>query len=493
MEAVRKQSLQSSAIQITGALIGALSTVFIYPLDLSLYGIYGFLTNTASLLVPFISLGFGAVLLRYFPYFNYPERKHFGFFGFIISGYASGIIIFTIAFAILFPWIYHFLTRQDPQTGMYVIYILPITILYVVFELFTNVCMNFQRITVPAISIFLMKLFLPFIFILCVRHYLDRIQFVWMICLYYATVIALLIVYLKKIGKLHIHFNKKIFFHPLRNQMLLFAGYSILGGASAILALRIDSILITSLKGAEANGLFTLAIFISNVAFIPATALTDSLNAVVSSFSKTNDNTELQSIYSKSSKNMLIPTLWISLCIYASFIYLSQLMPNSDKVVIIHYVIGWLLLARIVDAATGVNHHILAYSKYYPIELYLLMLMAILNIIFNYVLIPIYGIHGAAFATFTSICIYNILKTLMVYIKLGIHPLSTSLWKILFSGFVILFIAGQISLSFHPLINILVISGCITILFLGTIYFFKLSNEFNELLHTTIKKIKAIL
>lgn len=190
---------------------------------------------------------------------------------------------------------------------------------------------------------------------------------------------------------------------------------------------------------------------------------------------------------------MLIPTLWISLCIYASFIYLSQLMPNSDKVVIIHYVIGWLLLARIVDAATGVNHHILAYSKYYPIELYLLMLMAILNIIFNYVLIPIYGIHGAAFATFTSICIYNILKTLMVYIKLGIHPLSTSLWKILFSGFVILFIAGQISLSFHPLINILVISGCITILFLGTIYFFKLSNEFNELLHTTIKKIKAIL
>jgi len=489
MEVVRKQSIQSSVIQISGALIGALSTIFIYPLDLSLYGIYGFLTNTASLLVPFISLGFGAVLLRYFPYFNNPERKHFGFFGFISTGYALGIILFTIAFAVLFPFIYHFLTKQDPQIGMYVIYILPITILYVIFELFTNISMNFQKITVPALSIFLMKIFLPLIFILCVRQYLDRIQFVLMICLYYAGVIVMLVIYLKKIGKLDFSFNKKIFFHPLRNQMFQFAGYSVLGGASAIFALRIDSILITSLKGAEANGLFTLAIFISNVAFIPATALTESLNAVVSSFSKQSNTEELQMIYSKSSRNMLIPTLWIGLCIYSSFLSLSQLMPNSEKVVFIHFVIGWLLLARIIDAATGVNHHILTYSKYYPIELYLLLLMAMLNIAFNYILIPIYGIHGAAFASFVSICIYNILKTLMVYIKIGIHPLSMSLWKILFLGLGIAFAAGQIDLSFHPLINIFLISGIISILFLGTIYFFRLSEEFNETIESFYRKV----
>ncbi len=488
MESVRKQSIQSTAIQITGSVIGALSTIFIYPMDLSLYGIYGFLTNTASLLVPFISLGFSAVLLRYYPYFEAPEKKHHGFFGFIFTGYAFGIIFFTIAFALLFPWIQHLLSNADPQNGPFAIYILPITILYVVFELFSTISINHQRITVPAFFVFLMKLILPALFILCIKHYLDRIGFVWMICLYYICVILMMIYYLKKIGKWKVSFEKSAFNHPMRNQMFRFAVYSILGGASAILALRMDSILVTSLKGSEANGLFTLAIFISNVAFIPASALTDSLNAAVSSFSKKNSIEDLKLIYSKSSSNMLIPTLWISLCIYCGFLSLSELMPNTEKVALIHPVILWLLLARIADAATGVNHHILTYSRYYPIELYLLLLMAVLNISFNYIWIPKYGIEGAAFATFSSICIYNILKTILVYLKLRIHPISGSLWKILLLGVVIAILFSPFHFPFHPLLTILILSGCITILFLGGVYFLKLSAEFNQMIQSLIEK-----
>lgn len=75
MEFIRKQSLLSSIIQIAGAVLGGLSTIFIYPNELRLYGLYGFLTNTASLLVPFISLGFGTVLLRYYPHFSNSEEN----------------------------------------------------------------------------------------------------------------------------------------------------------------------------------------------------------------------------------------------------------------------------------------------------------------------------------------------------------------------------------------------------------------------------------
>lgn len=481
MEVVRKQSIQSSAIQAAGTLIGALSTLFIYPKDFGLYGIYGFLTNTASLMVPFISLGFGVVLLRYFPHFNNPENKHSGFFGFIASGYLAGILLFTFAFSALYPWIVDRLVQTDPQIKAFVIFILPVTILYVIFDLFTNLSINFQKITVPAITIFLMKLFLPLIFMLCVWQYLSKIQFAWMICLYYLIMITLLILYLWHTGKLKFRVSKEIFRHPLHKPMWRFAIYSVLGGASAVLALRIDSILITSMKGVEANGLFTLAVFISNAAYIPATALTDSLNAVVSSFSKRNDSAALQMIYSKSSRNMLIPTLWIALCIFTGFTALSQLMPNPQKVILIYPVIGWLLLARIVDAATGINHHLLSYSKYYPIELYLLLLMAALNVGFNIIFIPVFGIQGAAFATFLSVCIYNILKTLFVYLKLGIHPISKSLWLILFSGITIGVLVTQLHIPVHPLLQIFISSLMVSICFLGLIYYLRLSPEFNEL------------
>jgi O-antigen/teichoic acid export membrane protein len=146
------------------------------------------------------------------------------------------------------------------------------------------------------------------------------------------------------------------------------------------------------------------------------------------------------------------------------------------------------LLAIIIDAATGVNHHILSYSKYYPIELYLLLLMAVLNILFNFLLIPKYGIDGAAFATFASVCIYNILKTAIVYVKLRIHPFSNSLWFILILGISIALLSGQIQLPFSPLLNLLITSAIISILFLGCIYFFKLSEEFTNVVDTIFEK-----
>ena len=78
MSHTKNQSFDSSMIQILAAAIGALSTLFVYPKNLELYGVYGFLSNTASLLAPFISLGFGNVLLRYYPYYKDEGSGHHG-------------------------------------------------------------------------------------------------------------------------------------------------------------------------------------------------------------------------------------------------------------------------------------------------------------------------------------------------------------------------------------------------------------------------------
>ncbi len=75
-QVIQHQSISYTIINYFGAFIGVFSTLYIYPSDLNLYGLYGFLTNTASLLTPFITLGFGSVLLRYFPYFENRSNGH---------------------------------------------------------------------------------------------------------------------------------------------------------------------------------------------------------------------------------------------------------------------------------------------------------------------------------------------------------------------------------------------------------------------------------
>lgn len=493
MEFIRKQSLLSSIIQIAGAVLGGLSTIFIYPNDLRLYGLYGFLTNTASLLVPFISLGFGTVLLRYYPHFNNSEENSSRFFSFIFSAYTLGILVFACLFLMLFPCIQDILSSNDTYIVPFVLFILPIGILYVVFDLFSILFINFKRLALPAFLVFLMKLFLPFLFILSFKDYITDIQFTWLICLYYVFAIGIL--YYKLSGTSQFKFPLKQFVFRIqqRDAMVRFALFSILGGASAILALRIDSILVTSFIGAKANGLFTLAVFISNVAFIPAAALTDGLNAMVAAHSKEKNQHDLKTVYSKSSVNMLIPTVWIALCIYTGFIYLSQLMPNPDELIKIERLLAWLLLARIVDAATGINHYILAYSKYYVLELYLLVLMAVLNIAFNFWLIPQLGIEGAALATFLSVAIYNILKTLVVYWKTGMQPFSKSWLKlVLLIGFCYV-LMSQIHLELSPLWSLAIQSTLTTIVFLGLVYFSKISYDLNQLIQEFSEKALRLI
>ncbi len=61
-------------------------------------------------------------------------------------------------------------------------------------------------------------------------------------------------------------------------------------------------------------------------------------------------------------------------------------------------------LGRMVDLVTGINGTILGTSPKYKYELYFSVTLAILTVVTNYMLIPQYGINGAAFATFLSMC-----------------------------------------------------------------------------------------
>jgi O-antigen/teichoic acid export membrane protein len=61
---------------------------------------------------------------------------------------------------------------------------------------------------------------------------------------------------------------------------------------------------------------------------------------------------------------------------------------------------------------------------------------AVLNVILNFLLIPVYGINGAAIATAFSLTALNALAFLEVYMNTGIQPLKLSHAKILFASIV---------------------------------------------------------
>ncbi|KYK20621.1 hypothetical protein AYK21_05785 [Thermoplasmatales archaeon SG8-52-2] len=96
--------------------------------------------------------------------------------------------------------------------------------------------------------------------------------------------------------------------------------------------------------------------------------------------------------------------------------------------------------------------------------LYSTLVVAILNIILNVILIPIWGIEGAAIATAIALFSTNLLKCIKIYSKIGASPLSRNL--------IIPSIAsiGIILLVYFLLRDIITINFFIVILFLLLYY-----------------------
>ncbi len=93
------------------------------------------------------------------------------------------------------------------------------------------------------------------------------------------------------------------------------------------------------------------------------------------------------------------------------------------------------------------------------------VLLAVFTILFNWLLIPAYGLNGAAFATFMAICIYNTIKLIYVKRKFNIMPFTSETAKI--AGLLVLMVAifYFVEFTFNPLVNIVLksvlITGCL--------------------------------
>ena len=95
-----------------------------------------------------------------------------------------------------------------------------------------------------------------------------------------------------------------------------------------------------------------------------------------------------------------------------------------------------LSIAQLVDSGVGSVGYMLMMTGRPKMNLLNSAILCVMNIGLNYLLIPKYGILGAAIATGTSIAIINLLRLGEVYYFLRIHPYKLSFLKPLFAGII---------------------------------------------------------
>ena len=129
-------------------------------------------------------------------------------------------------------------------------------------------------------------------------------------------------------------------------------------------------------------------------------------------------------------------------------------------------------------------------SKYYRFNVITVAILALLAVVLNTFLIPIYGIEGAAIASFLAMLVFNLTKYVFVWMKFGIQPFSIATLKMVgISGTVLLLNSLLPSLD-SSILDIVVRSTTISLVFLGLTYGLKVSEEFNGVINQVFTKLK---
>tara|TARA_B100001121_G_C18636641_1_gene597032 strand:- start:837 stop:1343 length:507 start_codon:yes stop_codon:yes gene_type:complete len=158
-------------------------------------------------------------------------------------------------------------------------------------------------------------------------------------------------------------------------------------------------------------------------------------------------------------------------------------------------IIIYIALAQFIDAFTSVNTEILSSSTLYKYQTFFIFLMIGLVVSLNYLLIPIYGIKGAAISTMISLSTINIFRTIFIWIKFKIHPFenkNVAVFILLGAVYCVSFFINEI-IELNPIFKFSLMMLVITSIYWFFVLKLRLSEEINNKVRKVILLIKEKL
>ena len=142
----------------------------------------------------------------------------------------------------------------------------------------------------------------------------------------------------------------------------------------------------------------------------------------------------------------------------------------------------------------GVNAEIIGNSPFYKFNFIMGVISGILVMASNYFLIHKFGMNGAALSTLLNISIVNIARYYYINHKINMHPFSKETLKVALIGlltFVIIYLIPNIELTMYgAYVNIALRSLIIVFVFIGSVYYFKISEDFNNIIRKGLRTIR---
>lgn len=488
MGIVIRQSIRSSIIAYLGVIIGYINLLWLYPYYLSSgqIGLLRLIQSSAFILATFGQFGLPQVTIKYFP--ELKQQK--GFLSFILAAGTAGFMIFSIV-ALLFqqPLVAYF----SKESALFVEYFqvtLLITLFLIQFQILESYCRSNLKIVIPtAIRDIQLRLITTLLVLL---YGMEVISFGWMIqglIFLYISLVISLGVYLISIKAFRLSFSFNFLRNGVFRKLMRYGLYSLLGAGGTQIVLQIDSVMVSAALGLEATGVYTIAFFIGVVIEMPKRSITQITAPLISQAFQKNDMDHVLTLYRQTSINQLIIGSLLLIGIWANLSNIYQFIPNNEVYIAGMNVVLFIGLGKLTDMFFGVNGEIIVMSKYYRFNVVAVSILAVLTIGLNQLLIPTYGIEGAAIASFLAMAIFNLSKFTFVFVKFGIQPFTLSSLKFGAIAGLALLLNHFLPVMENVFMDIALRSAIIALVIMLPTYFLKISPEVNGLIDNGLKRL----
>ncbi|WP_417858705.1 lipopolysaccharide biosynthesis protein [Xanthomarina gelatinilytica] len=486
MGVVVNQSIKNTIVTYLGFGIGAINVLFLYTSFLSdeYFGLVSYLLSTANIMMPLMAFGVHNTIVKFYSSFKTKQSQN-SFLTLMLFLPLLVIIPFGLIGHFAFSYISSWLAADNKIVVDYVwlIYIAAITFAYFeVFYAWSKVQMqtvfgNFMKEVFHRLCTTLLLLMLN-------AGYLSVNQFIYSVVSVYALRMLIMKLYAFSLRLPKLKFERI----PNVSRILKYTTLIIVAGSVANVILEIDKFMINRYEAIENVAYYGVAIYIATVIGVPYRSMYQIVNPLTAKLLNEKNKIDLKILYQKSSLTLFIISGFIFLIIILNINELYKLINESyvDGLIVV-FIIG---LTKLSDSLLGNNNAILFNSDYYRMVLVLGVFLAVLTIVLNMVFIPLYGINGAAFATFIAILIYNISKILFVYFKFKILPFSANTIKVVLLLLVCLGVFYFWDFKFHPVLNIALKSLLISMFYGFVVYALHLSDDISILLNKIFRKNK---
>jgi len=492
MGVVKRQSFKRSIVAYISVLIGVVSMLFVYPLALERYGEAQFFISLAGLLAPLLSLGVHTLSVRYYPRFRDAERGDHGYLGFLLLAVLSAMLVAGLLLWVCGDYLLLGLARLkfdvsliERSFGLVVV----LTICTIFLNLFSSYSSNAHRVVIPELLWNTgTKVGLPVLILLSYFEVIDLNGFELGLASLFVLIVLAMVWYLRSIGLWQLRVDWSRFDGPLLRSMSSYAFFGMLTVLGSTLAFRIDNLMVTSLLDAKRNGVYNIALTMTNTIMIPYTAIAAIVGPIIADHWSQRKPAAIADIYQRSALNLLLIGFFLLALLYLLLDDLLQLSVHLAALQEIKTVVLLLGVAKLIDMTTGINSQIIAYSSYYRFNLYVVLVLGALTIGLNYWLIPDYGLAGAATASLLSLSLYNLLKYLFIWWQFKMQPFRWTTAKVLIIG-----LASSSAVSMLPrtpwtLLNLMLLSVLFSVLFWGPVLYWRLSPDLSQWLATHWEK-----